>query len=121
MSVLPLVERFLASAAERSGERFEEWTALLSDNRMQLWIGWNGEVCEAVVLTELIQRKAGKFCQIVACGGLDMGRWLGLLDEIEQWAKREGCVSMRVLSGRKGWAKMLPDYAVAGITLERWL
>jgi hypothetical protein len=114
-----LVHPLLARAAERSGEWFDKWCDLLATGRMQLWVGWNGSECEAAVLTEIVTRAKGKTCQIVACGGHAMPHWLGLLDEIEQWAKQEGCASMRVVAGRKGWARMLPDYAVTGITLER--
>ena len=101
IGIWPLAEPFLLKAANRSGELIAEWCDLVVQGRMQLWIGWSGD-CEVAVLTELIQRKAGRTCQVVACGGYDMTRWLGLFDEIERWAVSEGCTAMRVLNGRKG-------------------
>lgn len=119
LGVWPLVKPFLARAAERGGEHVEGWLRRLADERMQLWIVWNGEDCVAAVLTELAPRRNGLTCQIVACGGDDMKQWLGLLDEVERWAKTEGCVAMRVPQARKGWMRALPDYAVTGVILER--
>ena len=119
-NIWPLVEKYLSAAAERSGEDISQWRNLLDDGRMQLWIGLHGDLdCDAAVLTEIIERKPGRTCQIVACGGNRIDRWFHLLDEIENWAESEGCVTMRVQNGRRGWKAMLTEYAETGVTLEK--
>ena len=41
-------------------------------------------------------------------------------NEIEAYAKAEGCACVRIY-GRKGWARVLKDYQVEQIVLERQL
>jgi hypothetical protein len=61
-----------------------------------------------------------KVCVIIACGGIDMPRWLPLIEGIEKYARAEGCAAVRIV-GRKGWARVLPDYRVHRVVLERKL
>lgn len=85
----------------------------------QLWIVWSDERgCECAVVTGIVQHCAT--CIIKACGGKGMEHWLGLLDEIEKWAKAQGCVRMR-LFGRKGWRRVLKDYRVERIIMDKEL
>lgn len=119
LDIWPAVERFIVAAADRSDERADLWRDRLGRGDMQLWVGWNGADYEAAVLTQLVPRKTGTACQIVACGGHDRGRWFWLLGEIERWAVAEGCSEIRVVNGRKGWMRAMPDYAVTGVTLRK--
>jgi hypothetical protein len=38
-----------------------------------------------------------------------MKRWLPLIEQIEAYAKREGCMRVRIY-GRKGWSRVLKNY-----------
>jgi hypothetical protein len=49
-----------------------------------------------------------------------MGRWLDLLGGIEEWAKAEGAALVRIY-GRPGWVRMLRNYQVSNVVLERRL
>ena len=59
-----------------------------------------------------------RVCVLTACGGRDMKRWLPLLEIIEAYAKAEGGGRLRIF-GRKGWQRMLKNYRVTNIVLER--
>ena len=85
----------------------------------QLWLVWSEERgCECAVITCVLPHCAT--CIIQACGGRKRQHWLGLLDEIERWAKAQGCQRMR-LFGRKGWSRVLPDYAVQRVIMDKEL
>lgn len=88
--------------------------------RSLLWLVWDKPKILAVVVTQLRQTECTKSCVIAACGGEQSGLWLGLITEIENYARAEGCDAVRIM-GRRGWARALPDYRTARIVLERRL
>jgi hypothetical protein len=63
-------------------------------------------------------RSVGKVCVVTVCGGSDMQRWLPLIDQIETYAKREGCVRARIY-GRKGWLRVLEGYEQKHIIMDK--
>ncbi|MEH2513935.1 hypothetical protein V1291_005289 [Nitrobacteraceae bacterium AZCC 1564] len=85
-----------------------------------LWIAWNGSAVEAAATTSLIETDAEKVCVLTACGGAKMRRWLGLLGQIEDYAKAEGCSRVRIF-GRKGWVRVLERYRIRNVILEKEL
>jgi hypothetical protein len=84
--------------------------------------GWRrlGNDIEAAAVTLLVRTDQNLVCQITALGGKNMAHWLGLLPQIEEWAKHEGAAKVRIM-GRIGWVCMLENYRVAGIIMERAL
>jgi hypothetical protein len=111
----------LIEAAMRRGDlsSFAAVAAAVSAGRAQLWVASeHPDGIAAAAVTELHQPRRRKYCVIVACGGYDMARWLHLLAPIEDFARAEGCDAMRIM-GRKGWARVLPDYKVNRIVLEK--
>jgi hypothetical protein len=84
-----------------------------------LWLAWSGRI-DAAATTILTQTDTRKVCVLTACGGRDMRRWLELLEQIEAYARAEGCSRIRIF-GRKGWQRMLENYHVSNIVLERKL
>ncbi len=85
-----------------------------------LWLAWDGRTIKAAATTALIKTDAELVCVLTACGGEEMGLWIPLLPMIEKYAKAEGCACMRIY-GRRGWARVLPDYTVEHVILERTL
>ena len=61
-------------------------------------------------------------CTVTAVGGHQRDRWLSLNAEIEQYAKDEGCHTIRAY-GRKGWERVLANdgYRVEHVILEKAL
>ena len=85
----------------------------------QLWLVWSDERgAECAVVTSVMPQI--KVCLIKACGGRGRQHWLGLLDEIEKWAKELGCTKMR-LYGRRGWSRVLADYRVTRLVMDKEL
>ena len=88
--------------------------------RLLLWLVWDGDKIKGAVVTELAETVSGRICVIVAMGGADRSRWLHLLKELEDYARRESCRTMR-LYGRKGWKRVLRDYRETRVILEKGL
>jgi hypothetical protein len=85
----------------------------------QLWLAVeNRNDIIAAAITELHATEWRKVCVIVACGGKDMSRWIELIEEIEKFAKAEGCSRVRIV-GRKGWERVLPAYRTRRIVLDK--
>jgi hypothetical protein len=94
-----------------------------------LWLAWDGTRIQAAAVTELHATEWRKVCVIVACGsafalraaadrGAGMRAWIPLLDGIEAYARAAGCAAVRIM-GRKGWMRLLGDYRVKRIVLEK--
>lgn len=84
-----------------------------------LWVAVDDDTTIiAAALTQLFPMRSGLVCKVLECGGDHMREWIGLRVEIEQYARDEGCARV-LIEGRPGWARMLPDYAMIGVTLEK--
>lgn len=105
-TVWRLAEGHLKRAIEHSGGvvTLDDHRKGVTDGAKQLWIIWDGS-CRAAVVTQIINN----VCFIWALGGEGMKDWLHLLDELEGWARRQGCTGMQ-LWGRPGWIKALAEY-----------
>ena len=88
------------------------------NGRALLWLAWNGEKIKAAAVTELAIVNGETFCTIVACGGHDRAQWLPLIAGLEAYGRREGCAAMRIY-GRRGWRKLLPEYRITRVLLEK--
>lgn len=88
--------------------------AVLSGDQL-LWLAISDHI-EAAATTHLSRG----VCTVVACSGHERERWLPLKSRIEQYAKAEGCKCVR-LYGRKGWERVLPDYRVEHMIMEKTL
>jgi hypothetical protein len=111
--IWPHVESFIASALWRGPDGDSPADALfeLRDRRLLLWIVWasDEQTILAAATTRLIDVGKGRVCIITACGGRELARWKRAIDEIEKYARAEGCVELRLM-GRKGWVRMFPDF-----------
>ena len=117
---LPHARPFLERAAARSGETAAaDVEADVAAGRALLWIVWGNEQCVvAVLVTQLIKTAAGLVCVLLSCAGSDLPRWQGFLAAIERYAAQEQCVAVRIY-GRKGWMRVLKNYRVPRVILER--
>jgi hypothetical protein len=116
----PHVAPLLQAAILRTDlTHFDEIESDVLAGRSLLWLAWSGQI-EAPATTVLTRANAGKVCVLTACGGNAMSRWLPLLERIEAYAKAEGCDRLRIF-GRKGWHRMLTQYEITNIVLERRL
>ena len=81
---------------------------------------WDGKSIEAAATTHLVKVNNHKLLILTACAGHHRERWLPLFERIESYAKSEGCKSIRIY-GRKGWERVLKNYRVEHVILERQL
>ena len=120
-AIWPHVTPLLKAACRRTRlNPFEDIEADVLSGRSLLWLAWSGCAVEAAAATVLINSEIGKVCIITVCGGAGMRRWLPLLDQIEAYAKREGCVRVRIY-GRRGWLRVLDGYAQKHIIMDKEL
>jgi hypothetical protein len=118
-AIWPHVRALIYAAMKRgdlSSFRPVEASVLAGD--ALLWLAWDGTHIQAAAVTELHQTEWRKVCVVVACGGAGMRAWIPLLDGIEAYARAAGCTAVRIM-GRKGWMRLLGDYRVKRIVLEK--
>ena len=117
----PHVMAMIGAASDRTGiSDFRTLAHKVSDGDALLWIATDGEQILGVIATQLKIVNRDKICEILACGGAEMSRWIGFLPRIEEFAKAEGCSAVRFL-GRKGWLRALPSYRQIGVIAEKEL
>lgn len=120
MQVWPHVEALFQAAVERCGDwTLEDVKAGISQGGMLLWITWDGMAIKAAAVTRVMRAPRGLVCHAVACGGQD-DDWAKRFSEIEDYARREGCIEARI-DGRPGWQRMFRDYRVECVTLTKRL
>lgn len=116
--VWPHVAADIRNAMDRGGMgSFDDVERDVLNANGLLWIAWNAPQIEAAAVTK-IDTSNGKACEIVACGGRHSEHWLHILQQIEEFASNEGCDVVRIL-GRKGWQRVLKDYRVKKVVLEK--
>ena len=86
------------------------------DGNLLLWLAYDGQIVHGAAVTELDDG----ICTIVACGGENLSLWLPLINDLEQFARDEGCKSVQII-GRKGWVRVLKNYKTKAVILERKL
>lgn len=117
----PLASHLIRSAMERGGlGDFESVEQSTLAGGALLWLAWDGKTILSAAVTELTKLNGHLFCTIVGCAGEQRDDWLPLIAGLETYARNEGCKAMRIW-GRKGWARVLPGYAVARVQLEKEL
>lgn len=117
----PHVEPLLRPAIEDVGlNNFEDIEEAILIGCGLVWIAWDGEKIAAAASTTLQRIGSDLICVLTACGGKGMGDWLPLLKKIEDYAKAEGCTSLRIF-GRRGWLRALEDYREMATVIEKEL
>lgn len=122
-TIWPFVSGLATTIAETSRGRVnaEDVRALVMSGAMQLWLVLNDQgAAVALVVTEIKSYPQSKVCIVQGLAGHDRGQWMHHLEGIEAWAKALGCVRIEV-RGRKGMAKILPDYKLTSVYLEKEL
>ena len=96
--------------------------AAIKEDRAILWLVYNGSEIKAVCVTQLSETAKAKTCSIWIMTGSGREDWQHMLDDIEAFARREGCTHMRH-NARPGWAKILKPqgYTMTHVILEKAL
>jgi len=98
----------------------EDMLEQLSEGKRQLWVAVTADAhIQAAMLTAVYKmRSGGKMLKMMECGGSSMHTWLPLRDQIEEYAKSQGCDRV-IVEGRIGWRGVLKDYKIVSVTLEK--
>lgn len=103
------------------GESLSHIQARLKVLECQLWVAYDADKILAACVTELVFIGNRKVCNIITVGGTQMETWLRHMETIEAWARENQCAAMRFPEIRPGWAKVLKDFKVTKINLEKAL
>lgn len=92
----------------------------LCGNRANLWLVSDDEhkVLYAFVTVMYVRRSGTKVCSLLCGAGERMNEWLHLQDQLEEFARAEGC-SKIVAEGRAGWSRALSGYSVIRHVIEK--
>lgn len=119
--VWPHVRGMVKSAIDRTGLcNFEPIETEVLAGLQQLWITSNGTGIAAAGVTQLVSIGGRKICVAVAAGGRGRNQWAAIMRGIEQFARNEGCHTVRII-GRKGWQRILADYRSNYIVMDKEL
>lgn len=90
---------------------------------MQLWLVYDEQNANhpvAAVVTSIIDAPRQKRCLIAYLGGDGIMNWIHFLEQIESWAKQQGC-SLIDMQTRPGMEKILPGYERQAVVLRKRL
>lgn len=118
--VLPLVIGAITSVAERSRGKMtvESMVDRFIRGEWDLWLVWDNAALAVGATAVCIDDDHQKACEIAFWTGEHSIRWLHLIDDLEAWAKSQGCRRLRGAM-RKGWAKRLPDFRMTHVFMEK--
>lgn len=114
------VSHFIDAAYRETDRIMPDMLPWLREGKGLLWVVWDGSMFVCAVVTSLEPHLSGLSCRVAACGGNGMGEWLHHMVEIEDYARREGCVKVW-LEGRKGWSRALEGYRPFTVSMEKRL
>lgn len=109
------VEACLAAACARPGcdATAPALLALSAAGEAQLVGIYDGDRFVAAGVTQVCRRRDGEMaCWVLSLGGRAAGPWGAVIAAVERGAARLGCSSVQFI-GRRGWARVLPDYTAA--------
>lgn len=99
------LQRRLMRALDVAGKTHgpEDVAHAVEEGRMQAWTAG-----DSLIVTEVLEFPKAKALNVfLAVGNLD--EVLSLLPDLEAFGQEHGCGVMR-MEGRKGWARVLPNY-----------
>lgn len=118
--IWPLARQLIKTAIEQTDlSEFADIEKQVLSGEQLLWLAWSGTI-EAAATTHLIKTSGKPILIVTACSGSQRERWLSLLDQIETYARNEGCSKSRIY-GRKGWQRVLNGYQCEYVILEKGL
>ncbi len=120
VKVWPLARGLIKSAIDRTGlSEFEQVERQVMSGDQLLWLALSDHV-EAAATTHLVKTSGRPILIVTACAGTQRERWIGLRQKVEAYARAEGCSRVR-LYGRRGWERVLPDYRVEYVIMDKEL
>ena len=118
----PEVVGHIERALVHSGGRYssEDFFHALMRREMQLWLVHEADRIVGVVITELRNYPRRRCCRYLLLAGDGFARWQHLQDDIEAWARANGCAAME-MCGRRGWERKLKGWRATHIEMSKEL
>ena len=99
---------------------------VLKKKTMQLWVVWDKDKPTAlekyygIVVTEIVERKLKKSCNLFIVTGRHRQKWQHLISVLEDFALDNQCSNMELIA-RKGWEKIMEkfNYKKTHVVLEK--
>lgn len=123
-----LVKKDIQQALSYSGNHTDAQFVYdtVKQNKMQLWVLWDNskkttiEKYYGVVVTEIVERKLKKSCNIFVVTGRHRQKWQHLIKILEDFALKQNCTNMELIA-RKGWKRIMEqfDYKQTHVVLEK--
>ena len=123
-----LVKKDIQEALSYSGNHTDSDFVFetLKQEKFQLWIVWDKEKKTTlekyygVVVTEVVQRKLRKSCNIFVVTGRHRQKWQHLISVLEDFALEQECNNMELIA-RKGWERIMEqfNYKRTHVVLEK--
>jgi len=107
--VWPLAKPYVEKACETNGGfNAEHILEFLQSGLMQLWMAVDGKTNQVicVCVTEIREYPNFKVCDLRITTGEQFERWFNYMDQICEWARKEGCKKMEIFA-RPGWERIL--------------
>ena len=107
------IRQALAYSSQLTDSDFVLETA--KEGKFQVWVIWDKDQNKTVdkyfgvVVTEIIQRKLGRVWHIYIATGRQKHKWQHLINDVEKFAKEEGCKMMELIA-RPGWQRVYNNY-----------
>lgn len=120
-AIYPYIKQWVEPAVATSNGKFatEDVLRAIMSGAMQLWVIAD-ERPMAIVISEIAIFPRMKVCRLICCTGEHREKWIHFLADIENWARHMGCEQMLCIA-RKGWARLLTDYKLTHVELEKAL
>jgi hypothetical protein len=119
--VWPHVWQMIQKAYDRTDYgNFNDAESAVFKGDALLWIVWREPEVVATLITRVRNTNKSKVCEVCAAGGKESRVWLHMMANIEQYARDMGCNRISV-TGRKGWARLLPDFREKLVIIEKEL
>jgi hypothetical protein len=123
-----LVKKDISEALSYSGNHTDAQFVYdtLKEDKMQLWVVWDKdkpttlEKYYGVVVTEIVERKLKKSCNLFIVTGRHRQKWQHLISVLEDFALDNQCSNMELIA-RKGWEKIMEqfNYKRTHVVLEK--
>jgi hypothetical protein len=116
----PEVEPLVRCALGYGGGRYEpeDFLNALARREMQLWLVRASDRLIGAVVTELRNYPRQRRCRYLLLTGVSFDRWQHLQNEIEAWARANGCVAME-MCGRRGWERKLAGWRATHVEMTK--
>jgi hypothetical protein len=104
--VWPTVKPWIEEALDRSNSDFsiEYFRQKIDCGDTLLWIIVDGRILAAGTTECLHLQNGRKLCLVSTLAGANMAVWDGLWEQVEDYARREGCDGIQIV-GRVGWVR----------------